>query len=257
MIEVMNELSTVFDNKIDNANVDMMYGITSFMESCNDDLFIEKKVQQSFTVKVKNFFAELVAAFKHFVDSITIEVNKRVRSAEFDKKLRALHKELHEKKRSGVSTVTVNDVWGMRDKYLAATKGLKKIAQRMSKCNYKHVQQIDDDIEVFEKTMEEYKEALEEASSKKVEVSIDKMLEFIEDEVSGRGHVISSLNDAVAMLEQMQKDCELMATKEALYGADVIAKHASVLRRVGTSISKFIKKWSVKIISTTIILIGS
>ena len=60
-----------------------------------------------------------------------------------------------------------------------------------------------------------------------------------------------------SMLEQMQKDCELMATKEALYGADVIAKHASVLRRVGTSISKFIKKWSVKIISTTIILIGS
>ena len=258
MIDALEEYSTSFNTRVDNANIDFIYAITAFVESySNEDLYVEKKVQQSLMVRIKNFFAELIAAMRHFIDSTSIEIDKKVRSAEWDKKLRQLHRDLHEQKKQGVTTVRVPDVWAQRDKYLYVVNDLKKIAKRFSNGKYTHIKQIDEDIEKYNSTMAEYKDELEEVSKKTIEVNIDKMLEFIEDEVSGRGEIMSSLNDAVALLQQMQKDCELLEKKEMLYGPDLVAKHAGALRQMGTGISKFIKKWSVKIISTAIIIIGS
>ena len=217
----------------------------------------KKQEKEFFAIRLKNFFAEIIAAFQHFIDTIQVEIDRKVRKAEFEMKLRALYKELRDRKANGVTTVKVHDIWTMRDEYLNCTKELKKIAKKFSNVDYKHINQIDEDMEKFNQTMEQYKKTLEDASEKMVEVPVEKMITFIEDEVSGKGKVITSLNEAVTMLQQMQKDCDLLEKKKAIYGPDLIPRHVGCLRKVTLSITKFFKKWSVKIISTAAMLVVS
>ena len=258
-MDFLTEACVMFDNKVALAQADFMEALASFTESCMDDdyLFTEKKKEkESLMIRTKKFFANLIAAFQNFKATVQVELNRKVRASEFQNKLRKLHKELKEGEKGGIKHVEVHDVWTMRDKYLECVTELKKYAKKFAEMKYTKTRDIDNDITQFNTLMEKYKKELEEASAKMITVPISKMLDFVEDEVNGRSRVMDTLNDAITLLEQMNKDCELIEKRTDILGPDVIPKHVGFLRQIAYSISGFFKRWAVKIITTVVFIIG-
>ena len=255
----LTEACEIFDNKVSTAQAEFMEALASFYENCLDDNFIftEKKTEkESLIIRTKKFFANLIAAFQNFKATIQVELNKKVRASEFQNKLRKLHKELKEGEKGGIKHVEVHDVWAMRDKYLECVSDLKKYAKKFAEMKYTKTREIDDDIVQFNTTMEKYKKELEKVSEKMITVPISKMIDFVEDEINGRGRVMNTLNDAITLLEQMNKDCELIEKRTEILGPDIIPKHVGFLRKIAYSISGFFKRWAVKIITTIVFIIG-
>ena len=255
----LEEACLIFDNDLALAQAEIMEAMATYSEVVGyDRIFTEKqqKQRESIFVKIKKFFAKIVSSLHNFKSNIQIEVDKTVRSAEFSKKLRKLHKELTEAKSRGVKNVTVIDVWTLREKYLEAVKDLKQYAKKFPKIKYKNTTDIGNDLDAFNKTMEKYKQELEVLSKQTVTVSLARMLDFIDDEVSGKGTIINSLNDAITSIQQMNNDCEHLEKQLEILGPDVIPHHIGLLRRVATGISGFLKKWTVKIITTFVLIVG-
>ena len=109
----------------------------------------------------------------------------------------------------------------------------------------------DDDIKVI-------KEMIKRADDcdKKISVPTVKMLNFVEDEISGKSKVLESLNDGITIFQQMQHDCKVLETRKEILGPDIIPKHIGFLRKIAISISGFFKRWSVKIISSIVLIVG-
>lgn len=259
MSDFLIEASQMFDNKVALAQADFMEAIATYLESCIDDEFTvteKKNDTDTFLIKTKKFFANLVAAFQNFIATVQVELDKKTRSAEFQNKLRKLHTELKEGEKGGITTVEVHDVWAMKDKYEECVDELKTYAKKFSEMKYKRTSDIDDDIAKFNKILEEYKQELQSASEKMVTVSIKKMINFIEDEVSGRSRIMNSLNDAISLLQQMSKDCELIEKRRDILGPDIIPRHVGFIKRIAISISGFLKQWAVKIITTVVFIVG-
>ena len=258
-MDFLTEACEIFDNKVALAQVEFMEALTTFTESCFDEeqIFTEKKKEkESLMIRTKKFFANLIAAFQNFKATIQVELDRKVRASEFENKLRKLHKELKEGQKNGIKYVEVHDIWTMRDKYLSCVDELKKYARKFAEMKYTKTGQIDDDISSFNTIMERYKKDLEDASKKMITVPLTKMLDFVEDEVSGRSKVMDTLNDAITILQQMDKDCELIEKRKDILGPDIIPKHVGFLRKIAYSISGFFKRWAVKIITTIVFIVG-
>jgi len=259
MDNFLAEASNMFDNKVALAQADFMEALAEYVESCmcDDQIFVEKKKEtESLMVKTKKFFANLIAAFQNFIATVQVELDGKIRSSEFENKLRKLHTELKEGEKGGIKTVEVHDVWSMKDKYLDCVNDLKQYAKKFCEMKYKRTSEIDNDIIQFNTKMEKYKQELETVSKKTIVVPISKMIDFIEDEVSGRSKVMDTLNDAITLLQQMNKDCELIEKRRDILGPDIIPKHIGFLRRIATNISSFFKHWAVKIITTIVFIVG-
>lgn len=259
MNDFLMEACEIFDNKIKLTEAEFMEALTKFTESCLDDdiLYTEKKKEtETFGIRIKKFFANLVAAFQNFIATIQVEVDRKVRSSEFKNNLRKLHAELKEGQKGGIQTVEVHDVWNLKDKYLECVSELKGYAKKFCEMKYKRTDEIDKDISQFNSIMNDYKKELEEVSKKTVVVPITKMINFVEDEVSGRSKVMDSLNDAITILQQMNKDCELLEKRKDILGPDIIPKHVGFLKRIATGICGFFKYWAVKIITTIVFIVG-
>ena len=260
MIENINEADNIFNIRLNRIDYTLLEATTLFSESIDDDGFVmmeRKKEKVSFLVAIKRFFAELIESFYHFIDSIKVEVDKKLRKTDYEHRLRAMHKELRDGKYQNITEIEVYDIWTMKARYVEAVKQLTKISKRISSMKYKYSSQMEDDIKEFNKILETNKAKLEEAAEMKVKVPIQKMIDFIEDEVNGRGSVINTLNEAVSTLQQMQKDCDLLEKKLDIYGADIVAKQSGYMRKAAMSTSRFCEKWGTKIISNIIILIVS
>lgn len=258
-MDFLVEACEIFDNRLTSIQVDFIEALATYTESCLDEdiIFTEKKKEkESFLVRTRKFFANLIAAFQNFKSTIQVELDKKVRGADFDNKLRKLHKELKLGQANGVKTVKVHDVWTMKNKYLESVTELKKYAKKFAEMKYTKTNDIDNDVIQFNKIMEKYKKELEEASEKMIEVPLNKMLDFVEDEVSGRSKVMDTLNDAISILQQMNNDCELIEKRTEILGPDIIPKHIGFLRKIANSISGFFKRWAVKVITTIVFIIG-
>ena len=258
-MDFLTEACEMFDNKVSTAQAEFMEALASFCENCLDDNYVfteNKKEKDSLIIRTKKFFANLIAAFQNFKATIQVELNRKIRSSEFQNKLRKLHKELKEGEKGGIQHVEVHDVWTMRDKYLKCVCDLKKYAKKFAEMKYTKTREIDEDITQFNTTMEKYKKELEQASEKMITVPISKMIDFVEDEVNGRSRVMDTLNDAITLLEQMNKDCELIEKRIEILGPDIIPKHVGFLRKIAGNISGFFKRWAVKIITTIVFIIG-
>lgn len=261
MLDFLESANDILDKKLYTIEADLIEATTTYLESAIEYegmLFVEsKKPKETLSLRIQKFFKELIISFTHFVDSIRIEVDRRVRDAQYEKKFRRLFNELREKQKQGVTTIRVHDLWTMRDKYLECTKELKSLGKKFVRDKYKHVEDIDKDIALFNAIMEKHKLTLAQASEIEVEIPIDKYIRFIEDEVSGRGKVVQSLNENIAFLQQLEADCLTIERQREIMGADVVTKHVGFVRKVSLDVSKFVKKWASRIISTAVIIFVS
>lgn len=250
--------SQIFSNRLDNINIEFMEAITNFVEEYyNDEYYSESKVKEdSFMTKINKFFANIINAFQNFQTQIRIEVDRKMRESAVDKKLHEAYEEIKKKKDAGASTVQVMDCWTLKDDYLACVNELRKYAKKFTEMKYKRVTEIDDDIAAFNKIIDKYDQKLQDDCDKEITVPVTKMLNFVEDEISGRSKVIESLNDGITMFKQMQHDCYVLQTRKEILGPDVISKHVGFIRKIAMSISGFFKRWTVKIITSVVLIIG-
>lgn len=258
-MDFLLEESELFTEKLGSLNVFMIEAITEYTESCYDEYMTEAKKQErseSLITKINKFFTNLITLFQNFQEQIRIEVDRKIRASELDIKLHKAYKEMKDKKSSGVKNVEVIDCWTLRDDYLSCISQLRKYADRFTKMQYKHVSDIDRDIESFNKIVDEYDEKLQKDCDKKVTVPIDKMIRFVEDEISGKSHVLTSLDDGITIFKHMRNDCELLETRKDILGPDIIPKHVGFIRRIANSICAFFKRWAVKIITTIVFIVG-
>lgn len=256
MIDLIENISIEFQHDIDEANVCLMEAATTFMESLEYSNYITEASSEPFTVKIKKFFADIIVAIKNFKSSIQIEINKSIRGKEYQAKLRALYKEANIKKNAGIKKIEVMDVWSYTYELERGIGELEVFANRISKMKYKHVKDIDNDTTQFNKLADELNNKLDEIASKKITVKLDKLIPFIEDEISGRSKIFNQLNDAIALFEQMSNDCSTIETRRNILGPDVITKHIGLIRKTVNKITSTIKKGILKVITTIILLIG-
>jgi hypothetical protein len=258
MESFLQDESTIFDNRLASINVEFMEAIASYLEELEGTLFFEKTKErpEPITVKFNKFIADIINSLQNLKSQIQLEVDRKIRSAEIDNKLRKLHKEMKEKQSSGVSEVEVIDCWTLRDKYLECVNDLKKYAKKFSEMKYTRTSDIDNDLAEFNSKVDSYSKEIEELTNKKIKVPINKMIDFVEDEISGRSRILVSLDDAVTIFKQMQQDAKVIETRKDILGPDIIPKHMGLLRKVSVKISSFIKRWVVKIISTVVFIIG-
>jgi len=250
--------SDIFDNLITNRNIEFMEAIATFAEQMTGTVFEEKKNErpESFIVKINKFFADLINGFQNFKAQIQLELDRRIRATEIDAKLRKMHTQMKAQKNVGVDKVEVVDCWTLRDKYLECVNKLRKYAKKFSEMKYKRTSEIDNDLAEFNKLVDKYSDEIAELTDKKITVDIQKMIDFVEDEISGRSRVLVSLDDAVTILKQMKQDALVLETRKDILGPDIIPKHMGFIRQIATKISAFIKKWAVKIITTIVFIVG-
>ena len=89
----LEQVENDFQRSIDEINISMMESITTFLESFQESDYITEKSEDTLMVKIKNFFADLIASFQNFKNSIKIEINKKLRDSTFKNKLRLLYDE--------------------------------------------------------------------------------------------------------------------------------------------------------------------
>ena len=245
---LVNE-STEFENGIAKTDCELIDAIVTYEESYDMFHVVMESEKTSLIGKIKIFFADLVAAFQNFISAIKNKVSSKVREESYKAKLESLHKELREKSQNGEKKIKVENIWLLEHTYFEACEDLKKEAKRLCKMKYKYTRDIDKDIEVFNKKLKKYETAIEDCKGEMITVSISEMLDFVENEISGRSRIFKSLNDNINVLNQMKDDVILVATRTDMLGADIIPKHVSFLKKVIISITNFIRKTASKIIS--------
>lgn len=250
---LVNE-SAEFENDIAKTDSDLIDAIVVYEESYDLFHIVMESEKTSLISKIKIFFADLVAAFQNFISAIKNKVSSKVREESYKAKLESLHRELKEKSRNGVKKIEVENVWLLEQTYFDACTDLEREAKRLCKMKYKYTRDIDKDIDAFNKKLKKHEEAIENCKGKKITVTVAEMLDFVDNETSGRSRVFKSLNTNINTLNQMKDDVILVATRADMLGADIIPKHVSFLKKVIISITNFIRKTASKIISRIVFL---
>lgn len=251
--------SELFSIGLNKCDIELMDAITTYTEAMYDVYLTESQKKErgdSLITKLNKFFANLINLFQNFQAQVKLEVERRVRASDLDYKLHQAYKDMKNKKNAGVKQVEVMDCWTLRDDYLSCVNELRKYADKFTKMKYQRVSEIDDDIEKFNKIIDKYNDKLQNDCDKKVTVPIDKMLNFVEDEINGRSRVLVSLDDGITIFKQMKHDCDVISTRKEILGPDVIPKHVGFIRRIANSICGFFKRWAVKIISSIVFIVG-
>lgn len=250
-LDFLSDAVSIFSTSIDNINLRLIEAVVEFHEESNDSFYVTERQRDTLYVKVKKLFSDMIVSIKNFINQVKIDVERRVRDAKTESKLRKLYKEL---KQTGDKSIEVVDVWNLKDYYLKAVSELKKYTKRISKMEYKNTSQIDDDLANFNTTIAKYEKNLEELSNKKKKVSTLKLITFVEDEISGRSKVIDSLNDSITIIDNMKREVNNLEARKAILGPDVIPKHIGLFRRISQKITSFFRNWAAKIISRIVFL---
>lgn len=252
----LNQIESDFQHSIDKADISMMEAVTNFLEEFGELNYCTESTSDTLVVKLKKFFADIIASFKNFSSSIRIEVNKKLCDTTFNNKLRSLYKDAEAKQAEGVKKLEIVDIEAYTKEYLNAVNDLKSYAKKFSNMKYKHVSEIDKDIAEFNTLVNSYEQSIDEISKKKIKVKPAKVMEFVENELSGRSKVFATLNDAITLFEHMKDDCSLLESRRDILGPDIIAKKVGFIKKITTRISSFIKRHVVKFISTIVLIVG-
>ena len=251
----MEDVEKIFDDKMSKADVELTEALASYYESCVDSLMYEK-AGDSLGVKINKAIANMVAAITQFISSIKLQVKTMIQSGNYQKNLRKLHKQLKESKSEGARTVKVQDVWTLRDVYIEGVGRLRKYAKKFANMNYKTTAKLEEDLEKFYTIYDEVEKKAENVMDQTIIISIDKMLKFIDEECSGNGRVLKTLEDYSIEFQEMGNSAKALTKKVDILGPDIIQKHVGFIKRIGMKIANFMKKIIIRIVTTCCLLIG-
>ena len=248
--------SQMFDYQLNKIEANLIDALTVFHESVNETIYVTEKEAESLGTKVKKFISDIIVLLKNLKANIQNTIETKTREKSFRNKLDALHKELKEKKEQGIRKVQVVDVWKYTDFYLYCVEDLKKYVKKFTKVKYTRTADIDADLATFKKITDKYDEKLEKIASEKITIFVDRMLGFVEDEITGRSRVLKTLNDAITMFNEMQNEAMTLEVRKEILGPDILPKHVGFLRKIAYGFTGFIKRWVIRIMTTVILIIG-
>lgn len=228
--------------------------IVAYMESYNEYHYVTEAQKKSLWVKLKEFLTTLISSFKTFQATLSIKIDGILEDGKIEMRLRKMVNDLEENKSKGSTKVLTIDVIKYKNRYLECYNSLWKYAKKFENVQYDSVDKIDNDLEIFNDLYQKYTKELDEIGHEKIEKDIQEVIDFCKKEIDKKSEVFKTINDTSAKLQIMKKDAELLETKRNILGADVLPKHVGFIRKIASSISRFVKKCITKFITSIVFL---
>lgn len=197
---------------------------------------------------IKKFFAKLIAGFQEFNRKVVAEVQYRVQRLVTKFSLRSIHKKAIKSRKEGIQTVKVRNVAKMVAIYNKSISELTPIMNRISKNNYKTLDDLDSEMDIFIKKIDETYKMISILEDSSITVDITEYIHFIEREISGNSDVFKSLSLCERELKLMESEALKLQTRRDVLGPDIIRKKVSVFKKISMGITQFIKNIITKLI---------
>lgn len=203
---------------------------------------------------MKEFFSRIIASIQTLIREIQIKIDSAVREKGVTKNLSRLKLEMKVKKEIGAKKVEMMDVWKYQSIYIDMNSRLWKYIQRFTKMDYTSTKQIDRDLRDYESIVETYQGKLEDISENKIEVPIEKAMQFVDDNLNGNSKVIKTLNETITEFKRMEQLVENIKIRKTINGEDIIPKKIWFIERMLMRFVSFVKRQVVKFVTTVVFI---
>lgn len=251
-LEDIEVISKEFDENISNSYFKICESLSEYFKSIDDETLIAEAVRpdhEGIITKLKKFFIHLINSIITFTKNLKNTVNTHIETMKIKRKLKKIHEKASKLDKN--AKVEVVNIWTLKDDYVSIANRLYKLSNKMTKMKYKHLSELDDEIAKFNRLIDESEKILNEDLNKKVTVKAEDLVNFVEDEITKRSTVITTLNTNILLVEEMKLECENIIRKREFLGPDILKK-VSGLKDIASKISKFFRKWVAKILATFI-----
>lgn len=248
MEELFFECNSAFEGAMSYPNSCLESAIFTYTENLLTNHYVTEAVKESLWTKLKQFFTKIIVSLRNFDRELEIKITHVIAEKRIRQKLDSLHKELKDNQSAGIKTVEIIDYENMKSIFFKYRNELSSYAKKFSKVKYTKTWQIEDDLKEFNNVYEKYTKELEEASQKKIKVSVSKALNFVEDEIRGKSEVLKTINDSTTDFKEIENIAQGLQNKMDILGAEVIPKHVGFIQKMVNSISAFVRRWAVKIV---------
>lgn len=248
--EVYNEILRFIDITHAAHDVAFMEAYTTFMEETEgmDDRLFTEKHQATVGEALRIFIASIITTLQHIKDTIKTEIEQRVFSAEYKKKIEQLKNDVLNAEKSGKKTVEIVDIRRATETYEQMVDTLCNKAKKISAVDYFTAKGLDNDIDDFYDVAEKYDDMLEDIMTKPVTMNTKDAIDLVETEIRN-GRLLRSLDRAMREFKEMESNVKKIETKEAIIGRDLITKKVVIVRRSSNRLVKMIRKWVARIVA--------
>ena len=238
------------------------YSSDCFLESimnCYEDLtyfdFITEKSKTSLIEKIKTFFMDLRITVENLITEIKLKYLSNKRKKEFKKLVKDYYNSARTNKDNNIrKTIEMIDLWKYKELYLEMNRELWKYAEKFSKVEYKHLDEIDADMRQFDSIVNKYAKQLERVLSDKITVPVEKVIRFYEDETTHNSDVIKTLQENMDRFQKMEADAINLEKRVNKYGAEILPKQMNFIRKMMVRINSAICKAIVKFMTILIVI---
>lgn len=238
------------------------YSSDCFLESimnCYEDLtyfdFITEKSKTSLIEKIKAFFMDLRITVENLITEIKLKYLSNKRKKEFKKLVKDYYNSARTNKDNNIrKTIEMVDLWKYKELYLEMNRELWKYAEKFSKVEYKHLDEIDADMRQFDSIVNKYAKQLERVLSNKITVPVEKVIRFYEDETTHNSDVIKTLQENMDRFQKMEADAINLEKRVNKYGAEILPKQMNFIRKMMVRINSAICKAIVKFMTILIVI---
>ena len=238
------------------------YSSDCFLESimnCYEDLtyfdFITEKSKTSLIEKIKAFFMDLRITVENLITEIKLKYLSNKRKKEFKKLVKDYYNSARTNKDNNIrKTIEMIDLWKYKELYLEMNRELWKYAEKFSKVEYKHLDEIDADMRQFDSIVNKYAKQLERVLSDKITVPVEKVIRFYEDETTHNSDVIKTLQENMDRFQKMEADAINLEKRVNRYGAEILPKQMNFIRKMMVRINSAICKAIVKFMTILIVI---
>lgn len=238
------------------------YSSDCFLESimnCYEDLtyfdFITEKSKTSLIEKIKTFFMDLRITVENLITEIKLKYLSNKRKKEFKRLVKDYYNSARTNKDNNIrKTIEMVDLWKYKELYLEMNRELWNYAEKFSKVEYKHLDEIDADMRQFDSIVNKYAKQLERVLSDKITVPVEKVIRFYEDETTHNSDVIKTLQENMDRFQKMEADAINLEKRVNKYGAEILPKQMNFIRKMMVRINSAICKAIVKFMTILIII---
>lgn len=238
------------------------YSSDCFLESimnCYEDLtyfdFITEKSKTSLIEKIKAFFMDLRITIENLITEIKLKYLSNKRKKEFKRLVKDYYNSARTNKDNNIrKTIEMVDLWKYKELYLEMNHELWKYAEKFSKVEYKHLDEIDADMRQFDSIVNKYAKQLERVLSNKITVPVEKVIRFYEDETTHNSDVIKTLQENMDRFQKMEADAINLEKRVNKYGAEILPKQMNFIRKMMVRINSAICKAIVKFMTILIVI---
>lgn len=241
MVNIFEEDGMIFENALNLNDISFMQEMTKFMEEYDQTHYVTESMITNIANKIKGYFASLLESFRNFKAEVRVKLNSVIKEKQIKKRLRKMIDELKENKKKGAEKATTIDIIKYQKVYLQAYGELNSYAKRIKKATYSRMEDLDFDLEKFNNIYAKYMDELKEIGNQKVDLPIDQVLKFCQDELYGNSKVLKTVNDTETKIYLMKVEAENLEHRKNILGDKLIVRRFGVIRSMFSTIGKIVK----------------